>query len=69
MQSFIGTNNLKMASFLLNKGADVNFQNKRRNKATSLHLAAINGHSEIAKLLIANGATNSESSDYFALYS
>ena len=45
-----------MALLLIKKGADVNAKDSYQNGATPLYLAAENGHFQIVKILIENGA-------------
>jgi ankyrin len=56
LHSYIEEGNIKMVEFLINKGADVNLQNKYG--LTPLHVAASFSFYEISKILIAAGADN-----------
>jgi ankyrin repeat protein len=47
---------LAAADWLLARGADVNARPPFDHHATPLHWAALNGHADVAKLLVSRGA-------------
>jgi ankyrin repeat protein len=52
-----------LAELLITRGAEVNV--KANDGSTPLHLAAVSGHTQVAKLLLTRGAEVNAKDDYY----